>query len=217
MVIKINKISKGIKTTKGLSTSDILKMDVYKLNAKSLRAVVNRLVSSANKRMRRLLKNAPSSPALRQHYDYENNIIKPFTLKGAKTRNDVEAVMKRVKNFLQAETSTIKGYKEYQRQFKTQFGEFESKEQANEFWRTYNKWVDTHPELYNLHGDTNGLVDMFYDEYIIKGRSSRGTSSKITRALNKMHQAINLKESEEDELRMNDLKEENAFKIKSDI
>ena len=76
MVIKINKISKGIKTTKGLSTSDILKMDVYKLNAKSLRSVVRRLVSSANKRMRRLLKNAPSSPALRQHYDYENNIIK---------------------------------------------------------------------------------------------------------------------------------------------
>lgn len=211
------KISSGIKSIKGLSTSDILKMDVYKLNKQSLKTVVNRLISSANKRLRRLEKNAPSSPALRQHYDYDKKELKPFTLKGATTRNDVESVMKRVKSFLQSDTSTIKGFKEYAKSFKETFGEFESKEQANNFWKTYNKWVDTHPELYNLHGDTNGLVEMFYDEYVIKGRTSRGTSSKITRTLNKMHQVINLKESAEDEFKMNDLKNENAFRIKNDF
>lgn len=211
------KISSGIKSIKGLSTSDILNMDVYKLNKQSLKMVVNRLISSANKRLRRLEKNAPSSPALRQHYDYDKKELKPFTLKGANTRNDVESVMKRVKSFLQSDTSTIKGFKEYAREFKAEFGEFESKEQANNFWKTYNKWVDTHPELYNLHGDTNGLVEMFYDEYVIKGRTSRGTSSKITRTLNKMHQVINLKESAEDEFKMNDLKNENAFRIKNDF
>lgn len=211
------KISSGIKSIKGLSTSDILNMDVYKLNKQSLKMVVNRLISSANKRLRRLEKNAPSSPALRQHYDYDKKELKPFTLKGANTRNDVESVMKRVKSFLQSDTSTIKGFKEYAREFKAEFGEFESKEQANNFWKTYNKWVDTHPELYNLHGDTNGLVEMFYDEYVVKGRTSRGTSSKITRTLNKMHQVINLKESAEDEFKMNDLKVENAFRIKNDF
>lgn len=210
-------ISTGIKSVKGLSTSDILKMDVYKLNKQSLKAVVNRLISSANKRLRRLEKNAPSSPALRQHYDYDKKELKPFTLKGANTRNDVESVMKRVKSFLQADTSTIKGFKEYAKSFKEEFGEFESKEQANNFWKTYNKWVDTHPELYNLHGDTNGLVEMFYDEYVVKGRTARGTSSKITRTLNKMHQVINLKESAEEEFKMNDLINENAFRIKNDI
>lgn len=210
-------VSTGIKSIKGLSTADILKMDVYKLNKQSLKAVVNRLISSANKRLRRLEKNAPSSPALRQHYDYESKQLKPFTLKGATTRNDVESVMKRVKSFLQSETSTIKGYKEFAKSFKEEFGEFESKKQANDFWKTYNKWVDTHPELYNLHGDTNGLVEMFYDEYVVKGRTSRGTSSKITRTLNKMHQVINLKESAEDEFKMNDLKNENAFRIKNDF
>ena len=192
-------------------------MDVYKLNKQSLKMVVNRLISSANKRLRRLEKNAPSSPALRQHYDYDKKELKPFTLKGANTRNDVESVMKRVKSFLQSDTSTIKGFKEYAREFKAEFGEFESKEQANNFWKTYNKWVDTHPELYNLHGDTNGLVEMFYDEYVVKGRTSRGTSSKITRTLNKMHQVINLKESAEEEFKMNDLKVENAFRIKNDF
>lgn len=211
------KISSGIKSIKGLSTSDILNMDVYKLNKQSLKMVVNRLISSANKRLRRLEKNAPSSPALRQHYDYDKKELKPFTLKGANTRNDVESVMKRVKSFLQSDTSTIKGFKEYAREFKAEFGEFESKEQANNFWKTYNKWVDTHPELYNLHGDTNGLVEMFYDEYVVKGRTSRGTSSKITRTLNKMHQVINLKESAEEEFKMNDLKVENAFRIKNDF
>ena len=214
--IKTN-VSTGIKSVKGLSTSDILKMDVYKLNKQALKTVVNRLISSANKRLRRLEKNAPSSPALRQHYDYTTKQLKPFTLKGATTRNDVESVMKRVKSFLQSDTSTIKGFKEYAKSFKEEFGEFESKEQANNFWKTYNKWVDTHPELYNLHGDTNGLVEMFYDEYVIKGRTSRGTSSKITRTLNKMHQVINLKESAEDEFKMNDLKNENAFRIRNDF
>lgn len=217
MAVKNKRISTGIKSVKGLSTSDILKMDVYKLNKQSLKAVVNRLISSANKRLRRLEKNAPSSPALRQHYDYDTKQLKPFTLKGAKTRNDVEMVMKRVKSFLQSETSTIKGFKDYQKEFTGKFGEFESKQQANDFWKTYNKWVDTHPELYNLHGDTNGLVEMFYDEFVVKGRTSRGTSSKITRTLNKMHQVINAKESAEEEMKMNDLKVENAFRIKKDI
>lgn len=217
MAVKNKGISIGIKNVKGLSTSDILKMDVYKLNKQSLKAVVNRLISSANKRLRRLEKNAPSSPALRQHYDYDTKQIKPFTLKGAKSRNDIEMVMKRVKSFLQSETSTIKGFKEYQKEFTSNFGEFESKQQANDFWKTYNKWVDTHPELYNLHGDTNGLVEMFYDEFVVKGRTSRGTSSKITRTLNKMHQVINAKESAEEEMKMNDLKVENAFRIKKDI
>lgn len=207
----------GINNIKGLSTSDILKMDVYRLNKQSLKAVVNRLISSANKRLRRLEKNAPSSPALRQHYDYETKTLKPFTLKGVKSRNEVESIMKRVKSFLQADTSTLRGYKEYSKSFKESFGDFESKEQANNFWKTYNKWVDTHPELYNLHGDTNGLVEMFYDEYVVKGRTSRGTSSKITRALNKMHQTINARETAEEEMKMNDLKQENAFRIKKDF
>ena len=202
---------------KGLSTSDILKMDVYRLNKQSLKAVTNRLISSANKRLRRLEEKAPSSPALRQHYDYDNKQLKPFTLKGATSRNDVEAIMKRVKSFLQADTSTIKGFKDYAKEFTGKFGEFDSKDQANNFWKTYNKWVDTHPELYNLHGDTNGLVEMFYDEYVIKGRTARGTSSKITRTLNKMHQDINAKESAEDDLLKNDLLSENAFRIKKDI
>ena len=211
-----NKTSTTI-NVKGLSTSDILKMDVYRLNKQSLKAVTNRLISSANKRLRRLEEKAPSSPALRQHYDYDNKQLKPFTLKGATSRNDVEAIMKRVKSFLQADTSTIKGFKDYAKEFTGKFGEFDSKDQANNFWKTYNKWVDTHPELYNLHGDTNGLVEMFYDEYVIKGRTARGTSSKITRTLNKMHQDINAKESAEDDLLKNDLLSENAFRIKKDI
>ena len=217
MAVKLKNISTGIRGVKGLSTSDILKMDVYKLNKQSLKAVVNRLISSANKRLRRLEVKAPSSPALRQHYDYDTKELKPFTLKGAKTRNEVEMVMKKVKSFLQAETSTIKGFKDYAKEFTGKFGEFESKEQANNFWKTYNKWVDTHPELYNIHGDTNGLVEMFYDEFVVKGRTARGTSSKITRALNKMHQVINERESAEEEMKMNDLKVENAFRIKKDI
>lgn len=216
-MVQIKKVSKGIRSVSGLSTQDILKMDVYKLNKQSLKAVVNRLISSANKRLRRLQKNASSSPAFKQHYDYDKQELKPFTLKGAKTRNEVENVMKRVKSFLQAKTSTIKGYKEYAQDVKVQLGDFESKQQANDFWNTYNEWVKTHPELYNLHGDTNGLVEMFYDNYVIKGKTSRGTKSAITRALKKMHIDINLRQQQEEEMMMNELKPENAFRIKKDF
>ena len=208
---------KPVISTKGLSTQDILNMDVYKLNKQSLKAVVNRLISSANKRLRRLQKSGSSSPAFKQHYDYDKKELKPFTLKGAKTRNEVENVMKRVKSFLQAKSSTIKGYREYVQEVKVQLGDFESKEQANEFWNTYNEWIKTHPELYHLYGDTNGLVEMFYDNFIVKGKTTRGTKSAITRALKKMHIDINLKQQQEEEMMMNEMKPENAFRIKKDI
>lgn len=208
---------KPVINVSGLSTKDILNMDVYKLNKQSLKAVVNRLISSANKRLRRLEKKASSSPALRQHYDYTTKQLQQFTLKGAKTRNEVESVMKRVKSFLEAKTSTIKGFKEYAQDVKVQLGDFESKQQANEFWKTYNDWIKTHPELYNLHGDTNGLVEMFYDNYVVKGKTSRGTKSAITRALRKMHIDINLQQQMEEEMMMNDLKPEDAFRIKKDF
>lgn len=210
-------MAKNINNIKGLSTSDILNMDVYKLDKSSLRAVTNRLISSANKRLRRLEKKAPTAPALRQHYNYESGNIIPFSLKGAKSRNDVESVMKRVKSFLEAETSTIKGYSDFREKIRRDIGEFESVEQANDFWKTYNKWIDKHPELYNIYNDSNGLVSMFYDEFVIKGRSSQGASNKITRALNKMILDINEYDNNLDEFKMNDINPDNAFRIKKDL
>ena len=56
-----------------------------------------------------------------------------------------------------------------------------------------------------------------YDNYVVKGKTSRGTKSAITRALKKMHTDINLRQQQEEEMMMNELKPENAFRIKKDF
>ena len=159
MVRKINKIPKGIKSVKGLSTKDILKMDVYKLNKTSLRQITNRLISARNKRLRRLYNEAPSSPALRPHLDGVNKLLKQFSLKGAKTRNDVESVLKEVKSFMDAPTSTIKGFKSFENDVETLLGgKFESKEEANEFYDLYKDWKKHHKKEIARLSNTNDVI-----------------------------------------------------------
>ena len=55
---RINKpIPNKIISLKGKTTDDLLSMDVYKLNKESLKAVLRRLVNTANARLSRLEKN----------------------------------------------------------------------------------------------------------------------------------------------------------------
>lgn len=211
-----NKIPKGIRNVKGLSTSDILKMDVYKLQKESFKKVLNRLVSSANKRLRRLEQKAPSSPALRQHQDEDGNLIQ-FSTKGMKTRNQLEEVMRRVKNFMQAETSTIKGFKAFRKEVESKWGEFESTEQESEFYTAYNEWLATHPNISARFNDSNAILQMFYDEYVVKGHTLRGSKRNVTKALNKLLKEQTAQASEEDARLRNELKNENAFRIKKEI
>ena len=210
-------ITKGVRSVKGLSTNDILQMDVYKLKTASLKKVINRLVSSANKRLRRLYKNAPSSPVLRKHID-DTGALEQFSSKGLKHRNDYEILMKNLKNFLNAKTSTISGFKEYREDVKQSIGEFEDEEQEKDFWHIYNQWIDTHPNEFNRwNGDTNTLQAMIYDEFVVKGKSARGTKSSITRAIKRMLNDINEQNINADEVSRNELKNNNAFRIKKDF
>lgn len=215
-MVKIKNVSKGIRSVKGLSTSDILKMDVYSLKKESLKQVVNRLVSSANKRLRRLEQKAPSSPALRQHQDEDGN-LKPFSTKGMKTRNQIEEVMRRVKNFLQAETSTIKGFKEHRKKVESKFGKFKSIEQESEFYTAYNEWLKSHPNISARFNDSNAILYMFYDEYVVKEHTSRGSKRNVTSQLNQLLKQLKASASEEDERMRSELKNANAIRIKKDF
>lgn len=208
---KIKKVSKGIKI-KGKSTSQLLKMDIYKLKAPSLRQVVNRLISTANKRLVRLKEKAPNSRALSYHLDENGNIIK-FSLKDAKTRNEVEMVMKDVKNFLTSKTSTIKGFEEVRSDVERRIGEFESIEEENKFWKTYNEWVDKHPNLSARFNDSNTLVSMMYDEFIVKGKSKRSSKYNVTKAINKMLKEQNISKAMEESLIEKGLKQPNAIRF----
>lgn len=213
---KIKNISKGIRSVKGMSTSDILSMDVYSLKKDSLKQVVNRLVSSANKRLRRLEQKAPSSPALRQHQDEDGN-LKPFSTRGLTTRNQIEEVMRQVKNFLQSPTSTIKGYKEFRNDVTKRIGEFESVEQESDFYKAYNDWIAKHPNISARFNDSNAVLGMFYDEYVVKGHTARGSKRNVTKEINKLLNQYNKQFAEEDEKIRSDMKNANAFRIKEDF
>ncbi len=212
---KINKIPKGIKSVKGLSTKDILNMDVYKLKTASLKQVTNRLVSSANKRLRRLYEKAPNSPALRYHIDDAGELIQ-FSSKGLNHRNQYEILMKSLRNFLQSKTSTITGFKKSRNEVVQRLGEFEDTEQESTFWRMYDKWKRTHANEFNRANfqDTNELAQMFYDEFVVNGRSERGTSIKITKVIRKMLEDTATQKTMNDIAMENDLKNGNAIRFK---
>lgn len=217
MVRKINNIPKGIKSVKGLSTKDILKMDVYKLNKTSLRQVTNRLISARNKRLRRLYNEAPSSPSLRPHIKGVNKLLEQFSLKGAKTRNDVESVLKDVKQFMEAKTSTIKGFKAFEKEVTDRLGEFEDDEEANEFWNLYKDWMKKHPNIASRYQDTNMLQSMLYEQYITQNKSAQASKLNLTKMVKKALQKENLKYEEESKRMENDLNNGNALRIKKEI
>ena len=97
----------------GLKIKDILNMDVSdfnKLGKKDLQKVTGRLVSAANKRYRRATAAGVTSPAF--SYVEKTGV---FSTKG-KNINQLRAEFVRAKNFLEAETSTIKAAKQFMKE-----------------------------------------------------------------------------------------------------
>ena len=110
-------MARGVKEYKqksivsGLSVKQILNMDVSefnKLGLKDLQKITGRLVSAGNKRIRRANEKKIKSPAFAYIRDHGGM----FSTKG-KTLNQLRAEFVRAKNFLEAETSTIKGAEKF--------------------------------------------------------------------------------------------------------
>lgn len=110
-------MARGVKEYKqpsivsGKSVKDILSMDVSefnKLGLKDMQKITGRLVSAGNKRLRRAEEKGITSPA----FAYIENSGGYFSTKG-KNLNQLRAEFVRAKNFLEAETSTIKGAEKF--------------------------------------------------------------------------------------------------------
>lgn len=95
----------------GKSVNQILSMDVdalNKLGKKDLQKITGRLVSAANKRIRRAKEKGVDSPA----FAYIRDNGGKFSTKG-KTLNQLRSEFVKAKNFLEAETSTVKGAEQF--------------------------------------------------------------------------------------------------------
>lgn len=98
----------------GLSVEDILNMDFDKFNelgAKEMKLVVGRLVSAANKRIRRLESAGIESPAYRQVMRSGGYISTQ-----GKDLNALRSEFARARNFLESKTSSRTGYKKIRKE-----------------------------------------------------------------------------------------------------
>lgn len=108
-----------IKKVKGTANNEILvSVDNPELNSvkpkidklKALKQEANRLVSMANKRLRRLEKNELTNTPAYQAYIKQGG--KPFSTKG-KDYNELQKELARLRNFIDAQTSTVKGVNQF--------------------------------------------------------------------------------------------------------
>ena len=164
-------------TTKGKSTRDLLNIDIAdfnKMTRSELSSVVSRLGSTTNKRLRYFQSANKTSPAVSGLQRSGGKI----TAKG-KTINELRAEYVRAKNFLQAETSTIKGYKAFRddtiKSLNIEGVEDLSEKQFTKLWQAYEKLKDMSPEV-NDKKFKYTVIREIADEMLSDGRIS---SSRI--------------------------------------
>lgn len=134
----------------GMTVQDILNMDnktFNSLNTSDMRKVVGRLVSAGNKRLRSFERAGESSPATR----YVAKSGGAFSTKG-KDLNALRAEFTRAKNFMQAKTGTLKGWKQVKKEtiagLKKQGVEM-TEQQFNDVWKAYEDLKELSPEVAN--------------------------------------------------------------------
>lgn len=109
------KAKKGRAYVSGKSIKHLTRLHaatINKMDESTLRAVVTRLSSAANKRIQRIEDKGITTPATREAERGGGR----FSAKG-KNLNQLRSEYKRVKSFLKSETSTLKGYKDFAKRF----------------------------------------------------------------------------------------------------
>lgn len=152
----------------GLSVQDILKIpaqDINKMNRKDLSTIASRLVSAANKRIRRLEKSADGTMSPSYISYKRNRGGKPFSVKG-KDVNALRNEVKQMKNFLNQKTSTVTGWKKVKKATEKRIGGSMTPEQSNKFWDVYHRLEETEGGLIHIIQDSNRIQQLLHQEVI---------------------------------------------------
>lgn len=145
------KIAKATINVGGLSTKDIINIGDAIVNYKrnDLARIVGRLVSTANKRIRKLgsTKLGQLSPAYRSRmginrYKRKNRTYGFFSTVG-KNRTQLLREYKEAKGFLELKTSTVKGWNKTRTNIEKELGiELNTQRKRNKFWKVYRELTD---------------------------------------------------------------------------
>ena len=153
-----------------MTTEEIINLDIediQKLNTKQLQRLTTQIVSTANKRVKALQSaGLEDSLILTQMKDFSGRFSSK--IEGKNKLNRLRNTFSNVRNFLLAETSTVRGYKKYNRETAERIAgnknmrdpeardfvkRYESDiELRRDFWRIYNRLKETYPDKFSGKG-----------------------------------------------------------------
>ncbi len=133
----------------GMSIEDIRRLNTRGMSLSELRKATSRLVSAANKRVNRLMKDPSWTYSIAGQNIAARGKEKPFSTKGLKTRGEVKAEFEKVRAFLDPskKSHTVKGWKKIKEKFKAK-GITEEEMRSPGFWSLfrafYAEYVPSH-------------------------------------------------------------------------
>ena len=153
-----------------MTTEEIINLDIediQKLNTKQLQRLTTQIVSTANKRVKALQSaGLEDSLILTQMKDFSGRFSSK--IEGKNKLNRLRNTFSNVRNFLLAETSTVRGYKKYNRETAERIAgnknmrdpeardfvkRYESDiELRRDFWRIYNRLKENYPDKFSGKG-----------------------------------------------------------------
>ena len=158
-----------------MTTEEIINLDIediQKLNTKQLQRLTTQIVSTANKRVKALQSaGLEDSLILTQMKDFSGRFSSK--IEGKNKLNRLRNTFSNVRNFLLSETSTVRGYKKYNRETAERIAgnknmrdpeardfvkRYESDiELRRDFWRIYNRLKETYPDKFSGKGESERI------------------------------------------------------------
>lgn len=221
----------------GLTLEDIKQIDVRKLDARALQAIVQKLVDAGNKRIKRLektglAKNSPAYQYLRTGKKHKGKVQR-FTGKVAKPKSKAEKKLysqskgaykrakllreySRASKFLfESKTGGIKGLRSVMKQMESRFagyGEL-TKAQRQDFWEAYNRLLNS-PEgaLIQKKGAEGGVMTSSEAQRVLYSEMYGEDSASADDVIANMREALG-EAYEERRARESEAEEENALDL----
>lgn len=183
----------------GLSVDEIMDMDINKLSEKDLRKVSTRLMSAANKRLKRLgqSKGGRQSPA----YQAQMKRGGKFSVKG-KNLQQLRQEWSNMRSFMGKKTGSLGGWNKFKREQKERLedrtGVKMDEKQESHFWETYRKVEESHGDLRAIYGDST-RIQTYVANRIAEGKTEDEALQEVDAFLDHEYERMMQDEQEEDE------------------
>ena len=156
----------------GYNAKELTEIDLDTLNRMSrseLAKAVSRMTDVTKKRLKTLEKNEEFTPA---YYGLKEKSKNGDLSVKVKNIHELRAMYKQQKSFLTAKTSTMKGSSEVKKAEAERLGiTFNNKDEANAFWKAYDKFIETNEGKQALYNQGSNVVqqliaNMQFEEHL---------------------------------------------------